>query len=67
MAILPTLALVFVVLKLVGVVDWSWWLVVSPLYPAVLFYLGCFVFIGFSACACKALDQVQAEKRKARR
>jgi hypothetical protein len=31
------LGLVFITLKLLGVVDWSWWLVLSPLWgPLVL-------------------------------
>lgn len=31
------LGIVFVVLKLVGVIDWSWWLVLLPIYgPLVL-------------------------------
>ena len=34
---LPTvLTVIFVVLKLVGVVDWSWWWVFSPLWISFL-------------------------------
>ena len=29
---LSTLLLIFVVLKLTGVIDWSWWWVVAPLW-----------------------------------
>lgn len=32
-----TLGLVFIVLKLIGKIDWSWWLVLSPfLFQAVV-------------------------------
>lgn len=35
--ILDVLGLIFIVLKLVGVIDWSWWLVLAPWWiPVVL-------------------------------
>ncbi len=36
------LGIIFVVLKLVGVIDWSWWLVLLPFY-------GGFVLVAFVA------------------
>lgn len=33
------LTIVFVVLKLVGVIDWSWWWVLSPLWISALLIL----------------------------
>lgn len=38
MGFLEALTLVFIVLKLVGVVSFSWWIVFSPLLLAVAFY-----------------------------
>lgn len=40
--ILPGLFLIFVTLKLTHHIDWSWWWVVSPLYPplAILALVG---------------------------
>ena len=38
MGILEVLTIVFVVLKLLNVIDWSWWLVFSPMYVAVVLY-----------------------------
>lgn len=35
MGILEVLFVVFLVLKLVGVITWSWWWVFAPLYPAI--------------------------------
>ena len=32
MGFMSTLTLIFIVLKLVGVIDWSWWLVFMPVY-----------------------------------
>lgn len=35
MSLLGVLGVVFIVLKLVGVIAWSWWLVLLPLYAGV--------------------------------
>lgn len=45
---LGLLALLFIGLKLGGIISWSWWLVTLPLWGglaacALLFILGCFV------------------------
>ena len=46
---LPTvLGVVFIVLKLTGVIDWSWWIVLLPLYlPMAMFlaFAGLVVFL----------------------
>lgn len=39
MGFLEVLQIVFIVLKLCGVIDWSWWLVLVPLFAAVLLYV----------------------------
>ena len=39
MALLEVLTIVFVVLKLTGTIDWSWWLVLLPEIIAVGIYL----------------------------
>ena len=38
------LTIVFIVLKLVGVISWSWWLVLLPEIIAALFYVAIIVF-----------------------
>lgn len=47
MGFMEILFLIFVTLKLLGAIDWSWWLVFAPLYPAIaiwscLIWLVCF-------------------------
>lgn len=44
------LGVVFVTLKLCGVIDWSWWLVTLPFWGgfAVLVAVGLLVLIGFA-------------------
>lgn len=36
---LPILTLLFIGLKLAGFITWSWWWVISPLYPAIFFFI----------------------------
>ena len=40
------LTIAFVVLKLVGKINWSWWWVLSPLWIAALFYIFIVVVVG---------------------
>lgn len=40
--ILTVLATIFIVLKLVGVIDWSWWIVLMPVWiiPVIMLAIG---------------------------
>lgn len=47
MKFLPALCLLFITLKLLGVITWSWWLVLLPIYFPLAVVLGMFLlFIG---------------------
>ena len=46
MSLLGVLLVIFIVLKLVGVIDWSWWLVLIPLWISLGFFVLGFVIIG---------------------
>ncbi len=39
LGLLSVLTIIFVVLKLVGVIDWSWWWVLSPTWIVVCLWL----------------------------
>ena len=40
------LAIVFIALKLIGKIDWSWWWVLAPLWaPTAIIISGCVLFI----------------------
>ena len=43
---LEVLAIVFVVLKLTGVVTWSWWIVLAPVLILLAILLICFLGLG---------------------
>lgn len=44
---LGLLTIVFIVLKLIGVISWSWWLVTLPMWigPAILLGIGLFALV----------------------
>ena len=44
--VLEVLAIVFVVLKLTGIVTWSWWIVLAPVLIPLAILLTCFLGIG---------------------
>lgn len=49
---LPTiLFVVFLVLKLTGVIDWSWWWVTAPLWISFILTMLLLAVIGFGAWA----------------
>jgi hypothetical protein len=39
MGFVGALLLTFIILKLIGVITWSWWLVLVPLYPSVVIWV----------------------------
>ncbi len=39
------LAIIFAIAKLMGVITWSWWVILIPLYPAILMWL--FIIVMF--------------------
>lgn len=44
--VLEVLAIVFVVLKLTGIVTWSWWIVLAPVLIPLAILLICFLGLG---------------------
>ena len=46
MGILEILTAIFIILKLCGTIDWSWWLVLLPEIVAVVLYVGWTILVG---------------------
>jgi hypothetical protein len=44
--ILEILTAIFIILKLIGTIDWSWWLVLLPEIVAVVLYVGWTILVG---------------------
>ena len=51
MGLLEALTLIFVVLKLMSIIDWSWFWVLSPLIFAIVLYVA--LFFGLLGWAVK--------------
>lgn len=47
MGFINALTLVFVVAKLFGAIDWSWWLIVSPTIGYCAFIIAVIVYVVF--------------------
>jgi hypothetical protein len=47
--ILGLLGVVFVILKLIGVITWSWWWVLCPFWGPLALGIGVFVIISIAA------------------
>lgn len=62
-SILGLLGIAFVVLKLVGVIDWSWWLVTLPFWGGLVLVLaiGLLVLIGW--LIAKAVRKLRRARR----
>ncbi len=71
MKFLSALAILFIALKLCGVIAWSWWLVLLPLYITILVVVGMVVlFLGGAfglAGALKLYDKIKSKFNKNKR
>jgi len=60
--ILGLLGVVFVTLKLCGVIDWSWWWVTAPFWGVFAFILGVFL-VAFAALLSRELLTTAKRRR----
>lgn len=56
--------IVFLVLKLTGFIDWSWWWVTAPLWGSFLMGLAFFATIGIIYLVLKALNKRATRRAK---
>ena len=54
---LVVLTVVFMVLKLCGIIDWTWWWIFAPLWIPIGIVVGIFLFTGIIALVAIILDQ----------
>lgn len=60
------LTIIFIVLKLCGVIQWAWWWVLSPLWGSVAIFIIVTVFVclcGFIAETIKEKERKNKEKK----
>ena len=62
------LFIIFLILKLTGNIDWSWWWVTSPLWIPILVFIGLvFVFIGVILVALAfgtSMEDIKSKSKK---
>lgn len=54
MGFLELLTIIFIVLKLLGIISWSWWLVLLPEIISIALYV---IMIAFYIWACVNIDK----------
>lgn len=64
MGLLELLTVLFVTLKLLAVIDWSWWLVFAPMYVYVAAFIGYLVFVFGMALIVGATEAIGNNKKK---
>lgn len=57
------LTIIFVVLKLCGILQWSWWWVLSPLWGGVVIFIVVVVFVGLCGCIATKIEEKRENKR----
>jgi len=45
MGIVGTLTTIFIVLRILNLIDWSWWWVLSPIWISILLFVGFIVIL----------------------
>lgn len=60
------LTIVFVVLKLIGTIDWSWWLVLLPEIIGLSFYVAIFIVGMYSTRRMNRSFERMIEKKRKR-
>ncbi len=58
------LTIVFITLKLVGTIDWSWWWVLSPLWMGFAIILAIIIGVGVIGVLIAFLEHKKEEKLK---
>lgn len=61
--VLTVVGIVFVILKLVGVIDWSWWWVLAPFWIGILFWIFIFIALIIAFIAYGGYEQYKLEKQ----
>jgi hypothetical protein len=55
MGFFSALAIVFITLKLIGIINWSWWLVLLPVYGGVAILIGLALLAALTAVTTSLL------------
>jgi phosphoglycerol transferase MdoB-like AlkP superfamily enzyme len=62
--VLGLLGVAFVVLKLTGVIDWSWWWVTAPFWGGLAILIVALIVIYIVSVLIKVIEKVQENSRR---
>lgn len=58
------LTIIFVILKLCGVLTWSWWWVLSPLWGSLAIFIIVAVLVWLFGCIAVTIEKRRENKKK---
>lgn len=58
------LTIIFVILKLCGVISWSWWWVLSPLWIGIAIFIIVAVLVWLFGCIAIIIEERRENKNK---
>lgn len=58
------LTIIFVILKLCGVLSWSWWWVLSPLWGSLAIFIIVSVLVWLFCCIAATIKEKRENKKK---
>lgn len=58
------LTIIFVILKLCGVLSWSWWWVLSPLWGSLAIFIILSVLVWLFCCIAETIKEKRENKKK---
>lgn len=58
------LTIIFVILKLCGVLQWAWWLVLSPLWGSLAIFIIVSLLIWLFGCIAVTIEEKRENKKK---
>lgn len=67
MRFLSALAILFIALKLLNIITWSWWLVLLPLYGVIVTLIGGGILLAFLAGLIVVVTAYFDKRSKAKR
>lgn len=63
MGLSTVLTIIFVILKLCGVLTWSWWFVFAPLWGGVAIFIVVAVLIWLFGCIAVTIEEKRENKK----
>lgn len=63
-SITTILTIIFIILKLCGVINWAWWLVLLPTWGGIALSVIIVAFVCLCGCIAEKIQEKKEEKQK---